>query len=322
MKSTLKHVLIVAFISTLTIVHAAEIPFLTGRVNDNAGILSENTVRILSEKLKQYEDSTTNQVVILTIQTLDGENIEDFSNTVYNTWKLGKADKNNGVLMVIVPDERKMRIEVGYGLEPVLTDLLASRIIRNIMSPRFKENDYDGGVMEGTNAVISILTGDNLNGIGDSEETSESSANSGFTGFDDNDMSLTTRILIGAFIFGILGLFTFMGVISPGIGWFMYLFLIPFWAMFPMIVIGTHGALILMIIYMVGYPVAKLTLAKTNWYRKVQKEMKTKGNASIGGFTFSSGESGGSWSSGSSSSGSSFSGGGGSSGGGGASGSW
>ncbi|MHC1773952.1 MAG: YgcG family protein [Lentimicrobium sp.] len=322
MKRILKPVIIIAFITILTIVRAAEIPFLTGRVNDNAGILSENTIRLLSEKLKQHEDSATNQVVVLTVQTLNGENIEDFSNAVFNSWKLGKADKNNGVLMVIVPNERKMRIEVGYGLESVLTDLMASRIIRNIMSPRFKENDYDGGVMAGADAVISVLNGDGLIEIGDMEETSESFADSGLSGFDDNDMPLTTRILIGAFIFGILGLFTVMGVISPGVGWFMYLFLIPFWAMFPMIVVGTHGALALLIIYMVGYPVAKLTLGKTTWYQKAQQDLKSKGKASIGGFTFSSGGPGGSWSSGSSSSGSSFSGGGGSSGGGGASGGW
>lgn len=116
MNSILKPVFIVAFITIISIARSAEIPFLTGRVNDNAGILSENTISLLSEKLKLYEDSTTNQVVLLTIHSLEGENIEDYSNNVFNSWKLGKADQNNGVLIVVVPDERKMRIEVGYGL--------------------------------------------------------------------------------------------------------------------------------------------------------------------------------------------------------------
>jgi uncharacterized protein len=131
---------------------------------------------------------------------------------------------------------------------------------------------------------------------------------------------------MGAFVFGILGIFTAIGVLTPGVGWFLYVFLIPFWAMFPIIVVGTRGALVLLITYVVAFPAAKLLLRRTAWYRKAQASLKHKGTARIGGFTLTSGGSGSSWSSGgsssSSSSSSSFSGGGGSSGGGGASGSW
>jgi uncharacterized protein len=129
------------------------------------------------------------------------------------------------------------------------------------------------------------------------------------------------RILLGAFIFGIIGLFTVMGIITPGMGWFLYFFLIPFWATFPIMVVGIQGTLIILITYVIGFPVAKLLLKNTDWYKKAGHDLRTKGKASIGGFSFSSGSSGssgGSWSSGSSG----FSGGGGSSGGGGASGSW
>lgn len=321
MSNRIKTAILVSLLVSLSVIQAAEIPFLTGRVNDNAQILSGNTISLLSEKLKHYEDSTTNQIVILTISSLDEENIEDYANRVFNDWKLGKAGQNNGVLILIVPDERTMRIEVGYGLEPVLTDLIAGRIIRNVMTPRFKDNDYDMGVIEGTTAVIAVLNGAEPAAVS-SSETADSGGGQGFSGFDDNDMPLTTRILIGAFIFGILGLFTFMGVVSPGVGWFMYIFLIPFWAMFPMIVLGTRGALILLLVYMLGYPAAKVWFKRTKWYLKAKHDLLTKGKASIGGFSFSSGGSDSSWSSGSSSSGSSFSGGGGSSGGGGASGSW
>jgi len=125
---------------------------------------------------------------------------------------------------------------------------------------------------------------------------------------------------MGAFIFGIIGLFTLIGIMTPGFGWFMYLFLIPFWAMFPIVVLGTRGALVCFILYLVIYPASKLYLKRTEWYKKAKEDLKNKGKASIGGFTFTSGGSGGSWSSGGSSGG--FSGGGGSSGGGGASGSW
>jgi uncharacterized protein len=302
-------------------VNATEIPFLTGRVNDNAQILSENARKSLSEKLKDHEDKTTDQIAILTISSLEGESIEDYANNVFNEWKLGQKGKDNGILIVVVPGERKMRIEVGYGLEGVIPDVLAGRIIRNIMAPKFREGDYDGGITDGTLAVISVLEGNDLPQNAVSEDNSGSQGKSGLSGFEGPDMSIGERILIGAFIFGIIGLFTIIGVLTPGFGWFLYLFLIPFWAMFPIIVVGTKGTLVIFIIYIVGYPVAKLFLKRTEWYKKAKKDLKTKGKASIGGFTFTSGGSGGSWSSGGGSSGG-FSGGGGSSGGGGASGGW
>jgi uncharacterized protein len=321
MKKLSASLLLLAIFSMLHVATCAEIPYLTGRVNDNALILSENTRDLLGEKLKAHEDRTGNQVVVLTIPSLQGESIEDYSYEVYNEWGLGQQDKDNGILLVIVPDERKMRIEVGYGLEGSLTDLQAGRIIREIMAPRFREGDYDGGITEGALAVMNVLEGQELPEGEDYGESSDSSSFSDFSDLDLPDMALGTRILMGAFIFGIIGLFTIVGLFTPGFGWFLYLFLIPFWATFPIMVIGGKPTLVVFFIYLIGYPVAKLYMRRTSWYKKAKTDLRTKGKASIGGFTFSSGGSGGSWSSGSSSSGG-FSGGGGSSGGGGASGGW
>jgi uncharacterized protein len=131
------------------------------------------------------------------------------------------------------------------------------------------------------------------------------------------DMPIAARILMGAFVFGIIGLFTAIGILTPGVGWFLYVFLIPFWAMFPIVVVGVRGALVCLAVYLIAFPVVKLLLKNSEWYEKAAASLRTKGRASIGGFTFSSGSSGG-FSSGSSG----FSGGGGSSGGGGASGNW
>jgi uncharacterized protein len=314
--------LFLAILATFSVANGTDVPYLTGRVNDNAQILSENTRKSLADTLKEHENRTTNQIVILTIPSLEGESIEDFANKVFNEWKLGQKDKNNGVLIVIVPDERKMRIEVGYGLEPALTDLSSGRIIRDIMAPRFREGDFDGGITDGTLAVISILNGNELPESPAVYDKADSSVQSNISGFENPDMSIAMRILLGAFIFGIIGLFTVIGVLTPGVGWFLYLFLIPFWAMFPIIIVGTNGALICLITYLILFPAAKLYLKKSPWYKKAKSDLSTKGKASIGGFIVSSGGSGGSWSSGSSSSGGGFSGGGGSSGGGGASGRW
>ncbi len=311
-----------AIIATISIAHSADIPYLTGRVNDNAQILSESTRKSLTEILKEHEVRTTNQIVILTIPSLEGESIEDFANKVFNEWKIGQKDKNNGILIVVVPDERQMRIEVGYGLEGTMTDLSAGRIIRDIMAPRFREGDFDGGIADGALAVISILEGNDLPESAGVNETVNPSEQSDLSSFENPDMSIGTRILLGAFIFGIIGLFTIIGILTPGVGWFLYLFLIPFWAMFPIVIVGTTGALICLIAYLILYPAAKLYLRNTPWYKQAKNDLRTKGKASIGGFVVTSGGSGGSWSSGSSGSSGGFSGGGGSSGGGGASGRW
>jgi uncharacterized protein len=315
-----RSILSILLISLLpvSITRGAEIPYLTGRVTDNANILSPETRRLLTDSLKAHEERTTNQVVVLTLQTLDGESIEDFANKVFNEWKLGQKDRDNGVLIVVVPDDRRMRIEVGYGLEGTLPDLMASRIIQNIMTPRFRNGDYDRGITDGTLAVLRTIEGEY---VAEADGIIEESSSGGLdlSGMESPEMPIVERILIGAFIFGLIGLFTVLGILTPGFGWFLYIFLIPFWAMFPIIVVGTKGALVCLITYLIIFPVSKLILKRLPWYDKAKQDIATKGHASIGGFTFSSGSSGGgSWSSG----GGGFSGGGGSSGGGGASGSW
>ncbi len=299
---------------------AADVPYLTGRITDNAELLGAGTKQNLNALLKAHEAETGNQVAVLTVNSLEGESVEEYAHTVFNAWKLGQKGKDNGVLILVAPQERRMRIEVGYGLEGTLTDVAASRVIRNVMTPHFKEGDFEAGIAAGVQAVIGQISGSAEIAADDPRPAAEEITDSFFEG---PDMPLSERILIGAFIFGIIGLFTVIGILTPGMGWFLYFFLIPFWAMFPIVVVGVKGALTLLGIYLVGFPVTKLLVARAPWYAKAQNDLKTKGSARIGGFTLggSSGSSS-SWSSRSSSSSSGFSGGGGSSGGGGASGSW
>jgi uncharacterized protein len=319
MRKSILILIISGMLLAASIAAGMDIPYLTGRVTDNAEIFSPETRERLTESLKAHEGRTTNQIAILTVPTLNGENIEEFAVAVFEAWKLGQKDKDNGILIVVVPDDRRMRIEVGYGLEGTMTDSMAGRIIQNIMTPRFKNGDYDGGIADGVNAVIEVLEGGTVQEI--ASERGDNTEKSGFSDIESPDMNITERILIGAFIFGIIGLFTIIGILTPGVGWFLYLFLIPFWAVFPIIVLGTKGAFICLITYVIVFPSVKLFLKNSQWYKKARNDLRTKGKTSIGGFVLSSGSSGGSWSSGGSG-GSGFSGGGGSSGGGGASGSW
>jgi uncharacterized protein len=297
---------------------AVEIPYLSGRVVDQAELLTPEARSHISHLLRTHESDTGNQVAVLTVRSIHGEPIEDYAVAVFEAWKLGRHGSDNGVLVVVVPDDRRMRIEVGYGLEETLTDAHASRIIRNVMTPHFREGDYDRGIVEGVRGIVSVLEG----GWVPPEDLPGTAQRSGFH-FEAPDMSLTERILIGAFVFGIIGLFTLIGLVTPGgSGWFLYLFLIPFWSMFPMVIFGSAAALKIFIAYVIAYPFAKLFLRRSQWYRKAQEDLRHKGRALIGGFTIGGGSR--SWSSGGgfSSGGGGFSGGGGRSGGGGASGSW
>jgi uncharacterized protein len=297
---------------------AIDVPYLTGRVVDNASILKPETRDRIAAAAKAHEQATGNQVVVLTVPTIQPESVEDYAVNVFQAWKLGQKDKDNGVLLLVVPQDRKVRIEVGYGLEPTLTDGACGQIIRSLITPAFKAGDYDKGVETGVSAVIAKLDG-TRDLAAEAEAAGAGSSSSG--GIRTPDMPWTERILIGVFIFGIIGLFTVIGLFTPGVGWFLYFFLIPFWAMFPIVVVGTRPTAGILATYLIGFPIAKLWLRRKPWYAKAAVDLKTKGRASIGGFTFTSGGSSGS-SSGWSSGGGGFSGGGGSSGGGGASGSW
>jgi uncharacterized protein len=295
---------------------AQEVPYLTGRVVDEAHILSQDAQTRLTAALKAHEDATSNQIVVLTVPTTGDDSIESYSNTVFHTWKLGQKGKDNGVLVVVATRDHKMRIEVGYGLEGTLPDGAAGEIIRTWMTPAFKAGNFDKGIEDGTTAIIARLEGHAPAGLTPVQPAPSRSRPFEMKGAP---MGWATRILVGLFIFGMLGLFTVIGIMTPGMGWFLYVFLIPFWSMFPMVIIGSQPTVVLVAIYLIGFPLAKLRVREQPWYQKAARELKTTGRTSIGGFVMTGGGSSGGGSDGG---GGGFSGGGGDSGGGGASGSW
>ncbi|KTC64543.1 Domain of uncharacterised function (DUF477) (plasmid) [Legionella adelaidensis] len=138
---------------------APSFPLLTGRVVDDAHLLTPQTIANLEKELQDYEASTTNQVVVVTLPGLDGYPIEEYGYQLGRYWQIGQKDKNNGVLLIVAPKEKKVRIEVGYGLEPILTDALSSTIIQDVIIPPFKKGDYQKGIVEGTKAILDVLGG-------------------------------------------------------------------------------------------------------------------------------------------------------------------
>lgn len=137
-----------------------EVPKLTQRVNDFAGILTAEQINLLERKLQKFEEETSNQIAVLIIPSLDGEDINDFSIRVAEKNKIGQAGKDNGVLFLIAIQDRKMRLEVGYGLEGALPDVLCDQILRNIVRPKFRQGDYYGGINAGIDAIISATKGE------------------------------------------------------------------------------------------------------------------------------------------------------------------
>lgn len=132
-------------------------------VHDQANILSPGAVAELETILKAERDSTSNQIAILIMPNLEGDEIDGYANRVFREWKLGDEKKDNGVLFLIALQERQMRIEVGFGLEGALTDALSSRINRNEVAPAFREGNYDAGIRAGTLAIIQAIKGEYVN---------------------------------------------------------------------------------------------------------------------------------------------------------------
>ena len=134
-------------------------PKLTGRVVDNAGLLNPETKSYLTSIFAQHESETSNQVVLVTLSDLQGYTIEDFGYQLGRHWKIGQKDVDNGVLLIVAPNERKVRIEVGYGLEGVLTDAYAHAIIQNDILPSFKQGNYHQGIVNGAQRIIDVIHG-------------------------------------------------------------------------------------------------------------------------------------------------------------------
>lgn len=128
-------------------------------VIDDANVLSSSTETSITELLQSEYDSTSNTIVVYTFPTLDGASIEGYANEVYNKWNIGSKENNNGVLFIIAVDDRKMRIEVGYGLEPYLTDLESNSILESDVKPYFKKGDFESGITNGVNGILTAIKG-------------------------------------------------------------------------------------------------------------------------------------------------------------------
>jgi uncharacterized protein len=148
------------FLSTLAALAAPNFPALTGRVVDQAGIIPYADRQELEQSLKELEAKSSDQLVVVTLKSLEGLDIADYGYQLGRFWKIGQAPLNNGVLLIIAPNDRKLRIEVGRGLEPQLTDIMSGLIVNNAILPGFRRGDPVAGIKAGVRDISAVLLGD------------------------------------------------------------------------------------------------------------------------------------------------------------------
>ena len=260
---------------------ALAVPELSGRINDYAQLLSPEAEARIDGRLTKLEQEMGAQVVVLTIDTLEDEQLEEYSLRVAETWKLGRAEHDDGALLLIVKNDRKMRLEVGYGLEPVLSDVMSKRILDQILRPSFRAGDFDGGAERAVDAIDGLVRG---------TSTLPPPSSS------DMQTDVSPRIF-GALWLLFLVPFVFVVIGTNPFQWFLYLFLIPFVLIGGVTTIGARAGPLSVALWLIGAPIVWSFFG-----RRRKKQKRGKGGRS-------SRWSPGSWSSG----GGGFSGGGGSS---------
>jgi len=302
-RTSISCIAVVTMLGAAALAAALEVPFLGGRVNDLAGLLTDGFEAQLGSRLEELEVETSAQVVVLTVPSLEGDPIEDFSMRVAETWKLGHASADNGILVVIARDERLVRIEVGYGLEGALTDVESGRIISGLMTPRFRVGDFDGGVGAAVDAIAAKARGEPFELPPDRPGLSIKSDPSG----------LFTLVFVA--LFGLPFINAALATRGPA-GWILYLMLAPFFFVVPAAFLGVLAGGIAAAAWLLLFP-----LLKAVW----PKASRFPGRGSMGGRRGGGPPiwiGGGSGRGGGGTFGGGFSGGGGSFGGGGATGGW
>jgi uncharacterized protein len=294
---------------------ALDVPFLSGRVVDQADLLTPEERQRIDEKLRAFEEKSGAQIAVLTIESLEGEPLEDYSLRVAETWKLGREKFDDGALFLVAEQDRKMRIEVGYGLEDTLTDLQAGQILDNGVRPLFREGRFGAGIEGGVDAIIGTLEG---------RADAIPAAPAGPPSIPIDQAPLPFKALFFGIYFAVIGTFSLLALFSKGPqSGCLYFFLMPFHLFFPM-VLHRWAGVAMFVAWLVGFPLFKAWLHKTKAGKSfLERHPGWKTFASGGGGGFGGGG-GWSWSSGGGGGGGGggFSGGGGSFGGGGASSSW
>ena len=267
-------------------IRAQEVPPLSSHVNDYADMIGADAQQAIDDRLAKLEADTGAQVVVLTVPSLEGGSLEEFTLRIAETWKLGREDTDDGLIIFVARDDRMIRLEVGYGLEGTVPDALANRIIDERMAPAFRNGDFEGGIASAAEAVEILVRGENLPPPAISEPQGD---------------------LAGALIGTLVLMSVLAGFLPRILAVLLYVLTAPLIAVVTYGTLGAVPAVFLTGLWLVGFPVLRFLMRRIDW-----SQMSGPGG---GVWHSGGGSSGGGWGGG-------FSGGGGSFGGGGASGGW
>ena len=205
MKIRILFPLIIFFTSWSLLAQDVALPDLKSRVTDKTGTLSSGEINSLNRKLTSFEESKGSQVIVVLIPTTGEETIEQYTIRLAEAWKIGREGVDDGVIMLFAMDDRKMRIEVGYGLEGALTDALSKRIISNVITPEFRSGHFYKGIDSGVDVVLSAVSGEELPPAAVKQETASNDGGSG-------------RFMVVLFVFGIIGLAVLKAILQKSMG--------------------------------------------------------------------------------------------------------
>src|SRR3954447_12092683 len=229
---------------------AKDIPPLTGRVVDQANLITPEERQRIGQKLAQFEQQTSDQGPVLPVDSLDGEAIEDYANKVGRAWALGQKGKDNGVLLLVSKQDRKMRIEVGYGLEPVFTDLQTKVIQDEVIIPYFKKGDYGGGIEAGVDAILGTIQGKPFT---PAPEPAGQPADHGKGGPD-----------FGFLLFALFILLPFSMNAARSRSWFLYVILLPVYFLLGSLFFNAIVGFVAAGLWAVAFPILRLILPKSS----------------------------------------------------------
>jgi uncharacterized protein len=224
-------VLLLLFLLPLPPVSAAQVPVpeISGWVTDQTGTLDSNTRTYLNTKLAELEKRKGSQIAVLVVPSTGDDTIEDYARRVFDRWRIGRAKVDDGILFVVAKDDRRLRIEVGYGLEGAVPDLLAGRVIREQVTPRFKQGDYAGGIVAGVDSLVALVDGEALPAPAPGAEANAD---------DDSPVIMLLPLAV-------MSLFMPGGFAAFAVGLFVFL-------MFGSVLMGVLGAVVAFILSRIG----------------------------------------------------------------------
>jgi uncharacterized protein len=255
---------------------APKFPALTASVNDHAAVLTAETEKQLISMFGLHRANAGNSIVLVTLKSSAGQAPDAYASALFEHWRTREVSDEFHAMVVFFGDQTKLQVRVSEGAQNLLSAAQIETLNNNI-APKLASKNINEALLEAATAVTAQMDGQTALAPAQAAADAEPAANQTDDEFlEVPDMDPSERLMIGAFVFGILGLFTLIGIFTPAMGWGLYFFLIPFWGVFPMLVVGGRWSLRILVVYLIAFPILRLIFGARN--KKVRRD---RGRAAI-----------------------------------------